>query len=99
MRREVGDVAADVRMHPLLRFGMEGPLDVLEHRDGATDELVLRCEGGVELAALLIEPVAADYRDHSAGNVAPADFAYDRRACLDSPPALALRLVRARVDQ
>src|SRR3546814_6185274 len=77
---QVGDVAADIGVKPLFRLGMEIVLDLTERRNRCGDEIAARHEGAVELAAFLIEPVAADYRDIAARDVARTDFDDDRRA-------------------
>src|SRR3546814_6421052 len=56
-------------------------------------------EGAVELAAFLIEPVAADYRDIAARDVARTDFDDDRRPLLNPAPPFGLRLRAADIEQ
>src|SRR3546814_10433233 len=63
MRGKVRDVAADIGVKPLFRLGMEIVLNLTERCNRCGDEIAARHEGAVELAAFLIEPVAADYRD------------------------------------
>src|SRR3546814_19840843 len=55
-------------------------------------------EGAVELAAFLLEPVAADYRDIAARDVARTDFDDDRRALLNPAPPCGLHLRAAHID-
>ena len=98
MRGEVGDVAADIGVETLLGFGMEARLDVLQRRDRFGDKIAFCDERRIELAIVLVQPVAADHRDIAACNIARTDFEDDRRALLDPTPALGLRLVRTRIE-
>src|SRR3546814_466469 len=99
MRGKVGDVTADIGVKPLFRLGMEIVLDLAERCNRCGDEIAARHEGAVELAAFLIEPVAADYRDIAARDVARTDFDDDRRPLLDPAPPLGLRLRAADIEQ
>src|SRR3546814_13773734 len=99
MRGKVGDVTADIGVKPLFRLGMEIVLDLAERCNRCGDEIAARHEGAVELAAFLIEPVAADYRDIAARDVARTDFDDDRRPLLDPAPQIGRASCGERVCQ
>src|SRR3546814_2108234 len=99
MRGKVRDVAAEIGVKPLFRLGMEIVRKLTERCNRCGDEIAARHEGAVELAAFLIEPVAADYRDIAARDVARTDFDDDRRPLLNPAPPFGLRLRAADIEQ
>src|SRR3546814_18198567 len=84
---------------PLFRLGMEIVLNLTERCNRCGDEIAARHEGAVELAAFLIEPDAADYRDIAARDVARTDFDDDRRSLLKPAHPFGLRLHAADIKQ
>src|SRR3546814_6510703 len=86
MGGEVGDVAANIGVEPVLRLRVKPLLNILQRRHRGRNEIALGDERRGELAAVLIQPVAAAHRDLAVSDVARTDLQDDRLVLLDPAP-------------
>src|SRR3546814_16384105 len=82
MGGEVGDVAANIGVEPVLRLRVKPLLNILQRRHRGRNEIALGDERRGELAAVLIQPVAADHRDIAASDVARPRPPEDRKSAV-----------------